>query len=224
MDEKVEDSNLINITKNSFQWVFYIMITACIVSIVSTLLAKDFSSRRVLFLEILITGVSSVMYYLFIKESLNKIEDKDYLPIIDRLRYNGWGITTPLMLLALCLFLSNSTKIPINGSTLLTIIGLDYVMLLFGYLGELDKLDRLPAMIFGFIPFLIIFYIIFNKFIQGHYNVLNYLLFGIYFVIWTGYGVSYIFEEKIKNIATNFFDFASKALVAFIISFRYLFA
>jgi len=223
----MEESQLLEYTKKTYKYVFFIMIVACLTSIIATLLAKDTNTRRILFIEILITGVSSLMYYLFINETSGKIKDenaKESFHNVDVLRYNGWGITTPLMLIALCLVLSNTTKVPITTGSLLTIIGLDYLMLLFGYLGELEKIDRLVAMIMGFLPFFIIFYIIFNTFILGHYNLFNYLLFGIYFVIWTGYGVSYMFEEKLKNIATNFFDLTSKAIVAFMISFKYLFA
>jgi len=223
----MEESKLLEITKQSYNVVFTIMIAAYLVSIFSTILVNNNDARRILFTEIIITGVSCVMYYLFIHETSRKINEENETEAfhkVDVLRYNGWGITTPLMLIALCLVLSNTTKVPITTSTVLTIIGLDYVMLLFGYLGELGKLDRLTAMILGFLPFFIIFYIIFNKFLVGHYNLFNYLLFGIYFVIWTGYGISYMFEEKLKNILTNLFDLLSKAVVAFIVSYKYLLA
>jgi len=223
----MEESKLLEITKQSYNVVFTIMIAACLISIFSTILVNNNDARRILFTEIIITGVSCIMYYLFIHETSGKINEENEAEAfhrVDVLRYNGWGITTPLMLIALCLVLSNTTKVPITTSTVLTIIGLDYVMLLFGYLGELGKLDRLTAMILGFLPFFIIFYVIFNKFLVGHYNLFNYLLFGIYFVIWTGYGISYMFEEKLKNILTNLFDLLSKAVVAFIVSYKYLLA
>jgi hypothetical protein len=125
------------------------------------------------------------------------------------------------MLIALCLVLQNSTKIPLPPMMMITILILDYIMLLFGYLGEINIMDRFSAMIIGFIPFFIIFYLIFNKFMLKSYNPLNYLIFGIYFVIWAGYGISYMFEEKIKNILTNIFDCTSKAVVAIILSVNY---
>lgn len=223
---QMEKSKLLEFTKTTYKYVFYIMVTVCLVSILATLSVNNTTARRILFIEIIITGVSSFMYYLFIHETSGKINDeneKEAFHKVDILRYNGWGITTPLMLIALCLVLSNTTKVPITAASLLTIIGLDYLMLFFGYLGELEKLDKITAMILGFLPFFIIFYMIYDKFLEGHYNLFNYLLFGIYFIIWTGYGVSYMFEEKLKNIATNIFDLIAKAIVAFIISFRYLF-
>ena len=103
-----------------------------------------------------------------------------------------------------------------------TILLLNYIMLMFGYLGEVNVMDRLAAMILGFIPFLLIFYLIFSTFLLKSFNPFNYLLFGIYFVIWAGYGISYIFEEKQKNIATNIFDAISKGVVAIILSLSYL--
>jgi hypothetical protein len=53
------------------------------------------------------------------------------------------------------------------------------------------------------------------------YDFFNYLIFGIYFIIWAGYGVSYIFDEKLKNIAMNIFDCISKAIIAIILSINY---
>jgi len=222
----MEKSKLLEITKSTYKYVFFFMVIACLVSILASLLVNDAAARRILLIEIIITGVSSFMYYLFIRETSSKINDeneKEAFHKVDILRYNGWGITTPLMLIALCLVLSNTTKVPIITSTLLTIIGLDYLMLFFGYLGELEKIDRFTAMVLGFLPFFLIFYVIYNKFLAGHYNLFNYLLFIIYFVIWSGYGISYIFEEKLKNISTNMFDLIAKGIVAIIISFKYLF-
>jgi len=219
---------LLELTKNSFYGVFYFMIFALIITTISSILTKNPFHRRILIIEILITGISSFMYYLFTNNiskyfTLQHKEKEDIdLTVVDKLRYNGWIFTTPLMLIALCLVLQNSTKIQLKPFLMFTIIILDYIMLLFGYLGELNIINKLPSMILGFVPFFVIFYLIFNTFMLKSYNPFNYLIFGIYFIIWAGYGVSYIFEEKTKNILMNIFDCLSKAVVAIILSVNYL--
>jgi hypothetical protein len=77
-------------------------------------------------------------------------------------------------------------------------------------------------MILGFIPFLLIFYLIFSAFLVNTFNPFNFLIFGMYFIIWAGYGIVYCFEEKEKNIFTNLFDALSKGVVAIILSLSYL--
>jgi bacteriorhodopsin len=224
MDKK----KLLELTKKSFYAVFYTMLFALLISFLCSFIVNDNQLRRILIIEVLITGISSFMYFLFTNNiskyfnSENK-EKKDIdLSEVNKLRYNGWMFTTPLMLIALCLVLQSSTNIPINPIMLLTILMLDYIMLIIGFLGEVNVINRFIAMILGFIPFFIIFYLIFSAFMLNTINPFNYLIFGIYFVIWAGYGVSYIFEDKIKNILMNIFDCMSKALVAIILSFSYI--
>jgi bacteriorhodopsin len=219
----MNNEKLLKITEMSFYSVYYFMIFALIITIISTIIVKDSKIRIILFLEILITGISSFMYYLFINNISKYFDyekkDKDIdLSVVDRLRYKGWMFSTPLMLIVLCLYLESSTKVKISFMTILFILFLDYVMLIFGYLGEINIINRLCAMILGFIPFFIIFYIIFTKFIMNKFNLFNYVIFGIYFIIWTGYGVSYMFDEKIKNILTNIFDGIAKGIVAILLS------
>jgi bacteriorhodopsin len=164
------------------------------------------------------------MYFLFTNNihqyfgTVQKEGEKIDLTVVDRLRYNGWVFSTPLMLIALCLALSSSTKVPLNPILLFTILILNYIMLLLGYLGEVNMLDRFLAMILGFIPFLLIFYLIFSAFLVNTFNPFNFLIFGMYFIIWAGYGIVYCFEEKEKNIFTNLFDALSKGVVAIILS------
>lgn len=224
MDEK----QLLDLTRKSFYGVYYFMLAALAITFISCFIVNDPLLRRILFIEILVTGISSFMYFLFTNnisqyfDKVNKDNEDIDLTVVDRLRYNGWVFTTPLMLIALCLALSSSTRIIINPITMFTILLLNYIMLMFGYLGELNMIDRIAATVLGFIPFLLIFYLIFSTFLLKSFNPFNYLIFAIYFIIWAGYGIAYMFEEKEKNIATNIFDAISKGVVAIILSFSYL--
>jgi len=175
------------------QYVFYFMLFSLLFTIFAFTQATKY--KFILFLEIIITGVSSYMYYLFTKKDLQSIS---------LLRYNGWVITTPIMLIVLYL-LSNIQSIPI----LITILVLDLVMLLFGYLGETKRIKRSTASL-GFIPLLSIFYLLYTSSVS--------LIFGIYILIWIGYGIAYYFDEKLKNICMSVFDAIAKGLVAILIS------
>jgi len=221
----MNQKELLELTENSFFYVFYFELFAFTITLIAFALVDSSEYRKILFLELLITFISSIMYYLFITD-ISKHFDSNEKPdwgYIDRLRYNGWIITTPIMLISLSLLLHQSTKVPLTALFLFTIVVLDYIMLLLGFLGELNVLDRVTAMILGFVPFFIIFYLIYSTFLVGKTTIFNYWIFAIYFIIWTGYGVSYLFDEEIKNILTNIFDCISKGVIAILISGKFLF-
>jgi ABC-type enterochelin transport system permease subunit len=70
------------------------MILALLVTTLSSILTKDPFHRKILIIEILITGISSFMYYLFINNiskyfgSEHKEHDDIDLTVVDKLRYN----------------------------------------------------------------------------------------------------------------------------------------
>jgi hypothetical protein len=86
-------------------------------------------------------------------------------------------------------------------------------MLYFGYLGEIGSIQRILALIVGFVAFFMMFSIIFTVFVMPKYNRDNYILFGIYMLIWSIYGVAYMFNEEYKNIIMNVLDCSAKCLV-----------
>jgi hypothetical protein len=207
--------------KQYFEYSYKFIIFAFVVSFITMLLSKQDHIRLILFIEILITGISGYMYYLF-TQSMKQKEGELDLKYIDKLRYNGWSFSTPLMMSVLCLVLSASTNIPLKTRTLITVIALDYLMLFFGYLGELGNIDRVTAAVLGFIPFFAMFYVVFTTFILK-YNLFNYLVFFIYFILWSGYGVAYLLDEPTKNIVTNFLDVTAKGVFAVGLSIYYTF-
>jgi len=208
-----------DLTNSLFYGIFYIMQFAFIISIISAFVVKDSRLRGIFLMESVVTGVSSFMYYLFI-QNINK--GVVNFQNVSRLRYRGWSITTPIMLIVLTIVLGMNTKTTVTNSMLLKIVGLDYVMLALGYLGEINMLDRITAMILGFLPFFAIFYILYYAFIKGKHNTFNALLYWVYFIIWSIYGIAYIFDERIKNVITNILDCIAKAFVALGIAYKYI--
>jgi len=185
-----------------FYAVFYFMLFAFFVST----FAFTQDSNPILFLEMCITGISSFMYYLF----LHKMDTPHTISL---LRYKGWLLTTPLMLVALHTFLHSTVS-------LVYLIGLDWLMLLAGYLGELHLLSRITAMVTGFIPFFLLFYALYST---ATFTAFTYALFWVYFAVWSGYGLAYLCKESIKNTVTNVLDALAKAVVAISVSLYFVY-
>ena len=57
------------------------------------------------------------------------------------------------------------------------------------------------------------YFIIFINFVKPKYSKANYILFGIYFIVWSLYGVVYLFDEDYKNIITNILDLTAKSII-----------
>jgi bacteriorhodopsin len=136
---------------------------------------------------------------------------------ITKYRYFDWMITTPLMLVTLMAFIDDSrvnslTEFVKNNKTIITeVLILNFLMLYFGYLGETGVLKINESVFIGFIPFLIYYNKIFNKFIKNK-NIPNIKkkVFYYFFIIWTLYGIAALLPYTLKNILYNIFDLFSK--------------
>ena len=137
-------------------------------------------------------------------------------------RYWDWFITTPTMLITFSTFLiylrfkeNGDTKIPSftsiisdNLKTYSSIVLLNAAMLLFGYLGELKKISLFTSVFGGFIPFFMMFYIIYENFAK--YTDLGITMFWYFFVVWGLYGVAACLSYKLKNVSYNILDLFAK--------------
>jgi len=147
-----------------------------------------------------------------------QIKDKTFnWQAITRIRYIDWSVTTPLMLLVLCLFFSmniNNKNSSINIFKYLVIIFLNYTMLIIGYLGESGTINRFISCILGFIPFFAMFYFIYINYVNvpKSHNA-NYVLFTLYIIVWSMYGIVFLLPEEIKNTVTNFLDLTAKCFI-----------
>jgi bacteriorhodopsin len=201
-----------NNLKLSFTITFYFLIFACFLSIVSLFFIKSKKLRNILCIETIITGFAVIIYSFYLKHidkyNLTYQTSKDWLTI-NQYRYIDWTVTTPLMLISLILILSHDSSIVMKPLFILLIVLLDWIMLFLGYLGESKKISRLQADIFGFIPLAIIFYLIYSHFIKRKGN----LLFTVYVIIWSMYGILYMFNEQTMNTLFNLLDCIAKAFV-----------
>jgi bacteriorhodopsin len=159
--------------------------------------------------------IAGYFYSVFVTkiEEYSKADKKIDWADITITRYIDWSITTPLMILALSIVLSTNVNKTIHAGTMLSIIALNYMMLYLGYLGETKALTRITAMFYSFIAFFAMFSMIFVNFVLPKYRLDNYILFGLYFSIWSLYGVAYMFNEEYKNITMNILDATAKCLI-----------
>ena len=81
-------------------------------------------------------------------------------------------------------------------------------MLLFGYLGETHKLNKNKAVFFGFIPFFISFYTIYDNYAK--HSELGNKVFKFLISIRSLYGIAALLDIKTKNICYNLLDIVSK--------------
>lgn len=138
-------------------------------------------------------------------------------------RYYDWILTTPTMLLSTIAFLhyqylleNNSLSDTFNikqfvaehKTNIQHIFVLNTAMLLCGYLGELDKIDRTHATVLGFIPFVMCFKLIYQHY--GSKTALGREITTKMFLLWSIYGVAFMFPDAPKNIAYNFLDIIAK--------------
>jgi bacteriorhodopsin len=198
--------------KFSFNITYIFLLTTATITFIEAMRTPSPTIRHVLNLETSISLIAGYFYSVFLKKI--SIHEKDYSKInwadITKTRYIDWVMTTPLMLLALSLTLSNNIKQTISLSLFLIIVILNYAMLYFGYLGEIGKMDRWLSCGLGFIPFIIMFGLIFKNFVLPVYKLSNYVIFGIFISIWSLYGVFYMFSESYKNIGMNTLDCLAK--------------
>jgi hypothetical protein len=119
--------------------------------------------------------------------------------------------------LVLILVLGQNIKKPVKFIFYITLVFLNYSMLALGYLGEINIIPKLYASIIGFIPFFIVFYLIYITFIKNHNLFINNVIFYLYLSIWSLYGVVYLFDEELKNICFNILDLIATLMVVYIL-------
>jgi hypothetical protein len=215
-NSKNKKTELINpLVKSSFIITNILLLTTGLITFIEALRVENSLIRHLFNLETSISLVGGYFYSIFISKIYEY--EKEDKPIdwdtITLTRYIDWTITTPLMLLVLCIFLSMESKTVIHLSTFVLIMIFNYLMLYIGYLGETKVLDRFTACIGGFISFFITFYLIFSNFVIIKKGIKKYWLLLFYLFTWMMYGLVYLLEENNKNIAFNILDCISKCLV-----------
>ena len=181
--------------------------------------------QQMLLLEVIVQLIegSFYMYWFYNFKTILNVTPKRYL---------DWAITTPTMLLTLIFYLIflkyKESNISYNLNffdlfnqefyTIIKIFILNWLMLLFGYLGEINLMPILLGVSLGFIPFLIYYYIIYKKYaLSSNDDGLN--IFFYFFIIWALYGIVAVLPYKIKNMCYNMLDIFSKNFFGIFLSY-----
>ena len=198
------------LVETTFYITYAFLITTGTITFIEAMRTKDSKIRNILNLETCISVVAAFFYGKFVSLFEKKTDAVSYKTIND-MRYLDWSITTPFMLLVLCAVLGKNVGKTVGLSTFGAIVALNYFMLLTGYLGEIDLMNKSLAALFGFGGLYGIFYLIYKTFLENKNVLANNILFGIYLVIWSLYGVVYFLDEEYKNIFTNILDAIAKS-------------
>jgi hypothetical protein len=180
--------------------------------------------RQLLILELVVQFFEG-MFYVWLAYNFTKVLN------VTPKRYIDWVITTPTMLITLMIYLiylnkklENKTNelefftlLKDNSNIVIPVVLLNWLMLLFGYLGEMRIIPVLLGVFLGFIPFLLYYYIIYVNYVNQNTN--GYLLFWYFFFFWSLYGVVAVLPYYIKNAFYNILDLFAKNFFGVFLSY-----
>ena len=173
--------------------------------------------NEVLALETVVQVIELFFYVYFLRALSLK-----YVHKMASIRYFDWAITTPTMLLATIVYfkyeeymeenkdkvLKFSDFLKDNVQNIVVIFVCNFLMLLFGYLGEIGLIDMTLSIVLGFIFFAYTFYVIYRDYAVKSKKSLN--LFYFILAVWSMYGIAAIFSPHHKNNTFNILDVFAK--------------
>ncbi len=202
-----------DLVKSSFNITYALLMTTGTITFIEALRTDDIPIRHIMNVETCISLVACFFYNKFI--DMIKTEPIDY-NMITKNRYIDWSITTPLMILSLLLFISYNLNTP-NKSTdykkFVVLILFNFLMLIFGYMGETKKINEHISSALGFTFFIILFSLIYYWYIKGHNVSANDIIYWLYVIIWAFYGVAAKLKPELKNTIYNILDVISKCFI-----------
>jgi len=152
---------------------------------------------------------------------------------ITKFRYYDWVITTPTMLFTYIMYLNINKKkqdaqpsdffslVSQEKYTIAGVVGLNCLMLFFGYLGEIGKIKPGLSTALGFVPFLAMFYIIYTEYAQ--FTSLGQSTFMYFVSVWALYGVAALLSYKVKNVMYNVLDLFAKNFFGLFLAYTIVF-
>jgi bacteriorhodopsin len=161
--------------------------------------------------------IIELLFYIWLFTNLHNVSN------ITSKRYADWIITTPTMLFTLIMYLIYINKTSNNGNkeniklsntfnqnkeNIFIILFLNLLMLIFGYLGETEQLNKTYAVTFGFFPFILYFWLIYENYAK--YSDFGKKLFYYFFIVWTFYGIVAYFPYYLRNSCYNILDLFAK--------------
>ena len=182
--------------------------------------------RQLLIIELIVQFFEGT-FYVWLAYNFTKVLN------VTPKRYIDWAITTPSMLITLMVYLiylnnsvennTNTNELELfaifkdNSTIFISILLLNWLMLLFGYLGEMKIIPVLLGVFLGFIPFLLYYYMIYVNYVNE--KTPGYLLFWYFFLFWSMYGFVAVLPYYIKNSFYNILDLFAKNFFGIFLSY-----
>jgi bacteriorhodopsin len=175
---------------------------------------KDAILKQVLVLEMIVQTIEFIFYVGFLSEfNLNDLTLK---------RYYDWFLSTPIMLFTISLyffyvnFIEGKDNKPIdiadftkdNALQIAGFVILNFLMLLFGYLGEIGMMDKWLSFILGTGALCGSFGIIYESYAKFSEKTKN--IFWLMFGLWALYGIAFLYPPVAKNIGYTTLDIFAK--------------
>ena len=221
----------VSLVKSSFYFTYIFLITTGTICFIEALRNPNPQIRHIMNLETCISVVAGYFYGLFVNK-LNLAEKKmneendEYeenndskeseLPLekINDMRYTDWAISTPLMLLVLCMVLGMENKITVTFMPFVLILLFNFLMLGSGYIGELGKLSTTSANAIGFLFFFLMYGTVWKVYMtSSRVTKQSQIIFWLFVILWALYGVFYQMPQLTKIFGYNILDLLSKAFV-----------
>lgn len=200
--------------KSSFYITYVFLITTGTICFIEALRSPIPQIRHIMNLETCISVVAGYFYSQFVKKIDNEQQDEQQLyKTINDTRYTDWAISTPLMLLVLCMVLGYENNLNVHFSNVLYILLLNFLMLGSGYIGELNMIPKLFANIIGFVFFFGMYRVIWNTYMKKSRTFNSKVIFYCFLILWAFYGLFYNMDVMTKIFGYNILDLLAKAFV-----------
>jgi hypothetical protein len=185
--------------------------------------------RQLLGLEVAVQAVEGA-FYVWLYKNIDRVKN------ITPKRYADWALTTPTMLVTLIAYIiylnsvNGSGKgndslsllqiLRENAAPIAQIVGLNWLMLLFGYLGEVGAIPLVAGVALGFAPFIAYFYLIYEIFVNYENNdTTSMKIYAYFLVFWSLYGIVAVLPYTLKNTIYNVLDLFAKNFFGLFLSY-----
>ena len=207
--------DLLNYTIRLSIYIQFITLILGILVSVKTIPNEYVLIKELFFLELFVQIIEG-LFYIWLVYNFNNVAN------ITPKRYFDWILTTPTMLITLISYLlflkakeTNQTHklnlssiMRTNYKTIVPILFLNWLMMLFGYLGEIKVIPVIYSVFLGFIPFVIYFYMIYKNYVSENNSGYKFYVYFLFF--WSLYGVAALLPYYVKNILYNILDLFAK--------------
>ena len=181
-----------------------------------------------------ILKIETVVQYIELSFYIYFLKQFDVTPLSNmaRIRYYDWFFTTPTMLISTVLYFVYEEHIQNNSpgtldfftvfkkeqSNIINIVVSNFFMLLSGYLGEKNIINKKFAIPLGFVFFANTFNVIYKNYAIKSTNGKK--IFNILLPIWAMYGIGAYFNDTYKNNTFNILDIFAKNFFSLFIYYK----